>query len=1408
MRKTTIDVEGRFIDNISGEVKDAAQSFDKLEKEAKSAQKEVDNLSKKKVKPTVDADTSKLDNKLRKSESMLNKLKRWTGNATLNIKDNATAKIDKITRRLKAWRLNNNEALLKIRDSEALASLRKVSGWGDKIAGKTWTAIVKIKDVFTSPLTKLKNMLFNIKTLIAGIAAAWAATQFTNKFISQPIALADAYSSAQIGFSTLLGESRGQQMMDDLDEFAKATPFKSSEVISQTQRMLAMGWNAEEIITDMETIGDAAAATGKGEQGLQQIVTALAQIKTKGKLSTEELNQLAEAGISAKRYIAEGLGYGSGDSGIAKMTKDLENGKIASDKALQALLGGMMEYKGMMDKTANETVEGLWSQIQDTFEINIFRRWGQGLQDGAKRGFGSVVELLNEADGALEKFGDTIYEVGKNISNWVADKFENAIGRILEITDSFDFKEASLGEKIKMLWSGVVVDPLKEWWEGGGQEKTAETAGEIGAWMGEAITKGLLALFGVTDVFADSNFGENGGMSVAQSFVKGFKDNFDGSAITDAFVDAISDVWGALPTWAKIMLGAYGASKLGGIVGGISSLAGGVINTVGTAKNLVGGFSIASSVLPHLTSSGSGILGLMGKAGVGLGASTTGAALLTGAAGIAGGAAGLASVGKGAYDLYGAYKAHKSGDKIERDAKIASGGTTLSGVGLGAAIGTAIAPGIGTLIGAGIGGISGWFLGKGAADKIRETDDAVNDVTAAVEELESEEEKLAKKNEMVWNNMKDHLGNIKLSASEIERLVDQIVWGDDLGSFESFVSATNQAEASLNSLKTASESMDKWMWKAGLGVKFNDDEIESIKESADEYINSAKAYLENKHYEFTASAELILDLESDEGKSILEAGNAFYKVEQEKLEKAGKELGDALTSALEDGIISADEEKVIIAAQQKIADITNKIAQAQADAEIELIKVKWGNGNLDLDSFETFMASMKSNLEERMTATDEAFEIQVANLKLRYPNGGKEYEKELQTLIDGYKLQVDNIKADVLGVELNMIADAYSKEGVTTDKLATALEKSLAEGIDPIDWTTEQARKFLGIDKLSESSAGAIAQMLGGVADQLELVEVDGELLLKLGIKTEGDTGEKVKNEVEKGVPDTVEETVGVNISGEKEIQNAIDVVQEDFGVPKEHAATVAMLLYGDKDILNQIDVSKLAEEFGIPESQAKTIIEKLKGEKSIENKINVLASDFGIPDVIHKTVQVKVHGSMTTTGIKMDYSSKAAQLYNQEQGYRGGIFGGDSAMDAFARGGRPDDGMLKGSVRYIRVNEESPEMIIPLSSQRRERGLKLWEKTGELLNVPGFARGGNTNGGSEGFRIKQYEAEEGNGGQTVHIEVGGIHLDIHVDATGHQSITEAIQEQAPEIAESIAGILAEALSEQFSNTPTRGGAA
>lgn len=1419
--QVTIDVEARFIDNVSGKTKAASKAFDNLEKEARDAAKEVDKLGKKKAEPKVDANTSPALAKLNKTESKLSKLGNKKTSLLLKATDLASKVIDKVTSKAKALGNKTYSFLVKMRDSNALQSLNKIGNAGQRIAGKTWTAAVKIKDLATSPLRGIKNMLFSIQSIVMAITAGLAAQQLVVK----PINLADAYSSAQIGFSTLLGESAGQQMMNDLDAFAKATPFKSSQVISQTQRMLAMGWNAEDIIKDMTTIGDAAAATGKGEQGLQQIVTALAQIKTKGRLSTEELNQLAEAGISAKRYLAEGLGYGTGDEGIAAMTKDLEDGAIASGVALEALLSGMKEYQGMMDKTANETASGLWSQIEDTFEINIFRKWGQGLQDGAKRGFGSVVTLLDQAEGALEEFGDTIYEIGNKVSNWLADKFENAIKRITEITGSFEFKNASLGEKVSMLWNGVIVDPLKEWWEGGGQQKTAETAGKIGTWIGEMLTMGLLAILGATDIL-DKGIGENQGANIAGSFLQGFLDAFDGSAITQAFADSISNVWGALPTWAKFLIGGIGVGK---VAGGISSLAGGALSLIDNIGGILGKTGVAgvkaSGILGGLANTGYTLMG--GTSALAMGGGT---AAMIGAGSIAGGLATAAGLVHAIKTGKEAIQGFKDGNKSKGWANVARSGGTVTGMGAGALLGAKAGTAIGALfggvgaipgalIGAGLGTVAGWFAGDKIANNIeaakfesQEMKDAIKDSEISAEELAQTFEKAK------WENAKEHFGDIKLSMSEITRLADQIVWGEDLGNFEKFSVATQAAEANLKSLKAATEETNRWMWKASLGVEFNDDEKESIVASFDEYINSAMSFVENKHYEFTAAVGVLVDLESDGGKSIMESSNAFYASLKEQVEGLGTKLSETVNIALEDGVITLDEQAEITNLQEQIASITSKIANAEQKAELDLIKLKFGNGNLDIDSFDSFMEQIQSTIDERMEANDKAFIASVSSLNLQLEEGAisqEQYDQQLQTIMDGYKSTVEGLRADIKNVELQIVGEAYAQElgNDAVNDLNNALQYAIDNGIDPIEIPSDKLAELLNVGSLPEETASNIAEMLSGTLSHLELLEVDGSLMLRIGeVQTDGEVTDKVQSAVEGTVPDVVDSTTNVNVTGNTSCSLAGNPEGEVKSlVPDVVSKSQTVNITTTPRYMPLAGATALGTKFGLPEITEHTVEVDTYGSQTIKNKLRVTPATFGLPNYLNHTIKVNVTAVLGTvtdnTGLGVFKNITSPE---NGSGYRGGIFGGPSAMDAFARGGSTDNGgIVGGSTRFIRVNEESPEMIIPLSSQRRERALKLWTKTGDLLGVPGFFRGGRSDGSrDEGIRFNHNESESASGGRDIQVNLGGVNFTIQTSGGDKESIVQAIKEQAGALADYIAGVIADELAGEFENTPTRGGVA
>lgn len=1523
MRTAVIELEGRFVDNITPGAEDAADAVRKVGKEADKAEKEVDSFGKKKARPTIDADNSKFLRKMRESESKAARLAGKTFSATMKLIDKTTSTVNKIESGLKS------------------------------VTKKTWSVAVKIKDYATAPLRGIKNMLFSVKSLVMAITAGLAAKQF----IMNPISLADAYSSAQIGFQTLLGDTRGQKLMNDLDQFAKATPFSSAQVIAQTQRMVAMGWDVDNIIDDMTTIGDAAAATGKGEEGLQRIVTALAQIKAKGKLSTEELNQLAEAGISAKRYIAEGLGYGSGDEGLAAMTADLEKGAIAAGDALKALMGGMQEYKGMMDSTANNTVTGIWSQITDTFEINIFRRWGQGLQEGAKKGFGTVLDLLNKSESALESLGDMLFEAGKKLSNWAVDKLQNLVEKITALTDTMEWQNAGFGGKVKILWEVLVADPIKEWWNNGGKEKTVETAGKVGKFIGEAMKTGIMALLGVTDLLKDGGIDESSGMSVAQSFAKGFVEGFDVSAITDKLVEAISNVWNALPSWAKIALGIYGGSKVAGGIGmlgkGLSAVGNGakaLWNFGGTAATMFGLGKAATAATA--AGAGTAAAGAGTAAAAGTAATVGAGATLAGLGGVAGGIVGAGSAISGGIDIY-------NGIKNNDKAATQSGWLKIGGTALGALAGFALGGPVGAAIGAGIGGGAAWFGGNAIKNNAaEEAASATEEYIAHLNELEQSEAeaaaeaaKLLQENKkLAAENMAKHFGDVTLSAEEMQEAIRNIIGDEFFYETDAVVSAIDQMNSSFTALENQSRNLKKSVWKFSVTPegKLDSSTIEALRDEAIAYGDSVQTYLSDAQYASKESIESILGLskDSEDAQKVLSNSTKYYNKQSAALDKLSTSLNRAIREATsedsEGGItISVNEKETIDTIRSQMDEIVRQIQEDEYEAEVNILKAKY-LGDLTPEGFGDMMAGLAEQnaaLAETywdafgrasVGQSEEAIETlrkgTLDKLAGMWANTGdiglgtfrETVGTELDILGEDLKTMFGNntygsiiaaaegmdgplrqeisdfmAKLEPTTSEIQALADAYKKAGMEIpESISNYLQsvefyEALAKGPEAVEaflngqeiewavnakiinpdlsnyWNELDLNQAFSIeanvttewhyDEFNEQWISPDGQYKftteGLVAanwtydsfnekwispDEKYTFTTDADIKAQYHI-AEHDTSAVIGYQALPDPLDLMTQTMPVEVIPEIFITNAFDKdgdgyidpvsigdkITESIGTFEPTEVTVPVIARADW---------QMAEDEAAVDAQIKAAI-GLDEENgygpyiapvSLEGIINVTdeskfkgeAIDFGIEEtytgyeteakILADYPLNKFSPTRETFGIANSYSYDVPVKINTVFSRGTLLQKDDDDTPGFSTGG-----IVQGGAKLIKVAEEGdPEMIIPLGSQRRERGLKLWSKAGEMLGVPGFARGGRTDGRDEGLRFHRYGSDEQSTGQTVQVDVGGVTVEINVHASEGQTVAEAIREQAGEIAETVAGILDDAYRAQFENTPVRGGVA
>ena len=623
MDRHIIDVTARFDDQLSAGAKKADDALEKLEDQAKKTEAAVKKSGKTKFDPKVS---------ISKVDKLMQKLNRFASKAKSGVVVTVKA-LDKAT-----------------------ATLNKVSSVGAKIAGKTFTATVKIADYATRPIRGILSALTSVQALIAGVATGAA----VNYGAIKPIQQFDQYKQAQLAFSKQLGsDAAAQKFMNQIDAFNLQTPFNSSQIIGSAKQMLNMGWDVGDVLPDLGTIGDWAAATGTYEEGIHSVIRALGQMQLKGRVYAEELQQMNEAGVAAQKYIADYLGVSEG-----KMLEMVEAGEVGVDQALTGIMTGMKEFDGIANEFANETVCGMLGQIGDALSSSVVRDWGKGLSEGLRPGLEYFQDLLGENQTELDQFGNALKDFGKDVATGFSNSVIGISEKLRGIITDIDFQNATIGGKINILWDEMIAQPFSEWWDASGKQMVVDAGKNFAGWLGDGIVDGI-------GQFAEKH-------------------------------PLITTLLGALGI-SKGVQTVKGLFNLGGGAGGGASAVGTMTVTAGVVN--VNG---ATGGIP-----GTGVGGMpqipagAGGAGTG-GLAAFGSKLLTGASALATGAS-LLSAGM---DIYEGWKT----DGKQREDAYWKGGTkvamTAGGAAIGALLGTLIPiPGLGTLAGAKVGAL----LGSGAA---------------------------------------------------------------------------------------------------------------------------------------------------------------------------------------------------------------------------------------------------------------------------------------------------------------------------------------------------------------------------------------------------------------------------------------------------------------------------------------------------------------------------------------------------------------------------------------------------------------------------------------------------------------------------------------------------------------------
>lgn len=1164
-------------------------------------------------------------------------------------------------------------------------------------------------------------------------------------------------------------------------------------------------------------------------------------------------------------------------------------GQEAMSGLLSLVNASEEDYNKLAEAIGN--ADGASKKMSDTMLDNLSGKWTlfKAALDGVKISLGERFEpyLMEALDWLTEKM-PVVEDVLLKGMNSIDDFVDQSKDKIAEFTATDEWKNADLFGKIGIAWDELIAEPFSEWWNSTGKVKMAGFAKDLGTGIGSGISAGIMALFGI-DVSSVVDEGSSIGAQFAKGFSEGMQGTNVAGALGKIVMGAFSSAGkllpgGQAPDISSLLSAAMIAKVAGPLMdlgGGAFKLGKGIYKSAkgGMLAKVIGSASVADELAGVGMMTGTGLAGKFASIGARLGgasiASTGTGLAFAGAGATAGGVVGGAALVSGAMD---AYKAVKSNDAEEKKAYGTSAGLKVGGVAAGAAIGTAILPLIGTFIGAGIGGLAGWLGGnkvkkdyeesaaaaellaekskyalEGAKFDTKELGDAFKDTNVTVEEF------AGMMQEATANKIRDSFGDIKLSMQEIDEAAKQIAFGDQEQAMTKFANAAADAQNSFANLQGATQTVDKLNWKASLGMEFDENDVSAYMAGIDGMIQGASQYLEDKHYEAKAAIDFLVGPGGDV--DMMSGLNAMYTDLQSEVDSLGGDLKAKVSLALEDGKITGDEQKIISELQNKITEITDQINEAETEASFQSLKIKYSGAALDADSFANLLTEVQAKTNEMASSYDEALEISLTNLNLQLKKGAitqEQFNEQFEEITEGYQAKIRDLTVRVESFGLESIADSFGSEldgilpdleGTVAERLGTAMHNAIASGVDVTEWSSTgdglaSAVKWLGLDGLSAVTQAAVAEMMGQLAralpEQMLSSGVDmSDVFNSIAKTTAENTDVSEAKAVAQGkckemydIPAPEEGVLAFQKWRQDLESGALQAVESaDFSPAKtaldqkhrEIAPSVESMDVSELTPALQTGISSIPQ--GLDYSSVTTAVGTGVGNAitasmpSIQSAISTLYSQVGA--AINSAFAA---GFKTTTTVTITVNYKLANP-SATINFSGGGSGTATVSGSIAS--HANGGFANGP-QLTWWGEDGPEVIIPLGSKRRQRGLELWEQAGQMLGVSQHADGGMIGSSATSTSYFDYssqnavqsmsegEKESENVPSSIPKDDSGareVNLNMNVNpqfiisgdsGKDEDDILKIIRSHMKELADDLGGELADRLNEVFSNMPLK----
>lgn len=184
---------------------------------------------------------------------------------------------------------------------------------------------------------------------------------------------------------------KADAILEELQKKGAETPFEFTDLADATQKMMAFGFTADEALTNLDMLGNA--AQGDAEK-LETITTAFARMTSSGKVTLEDLNMMIDVGFNPLQQVAKDTGTTMGE-----VYEQISDGALDVEtvtKAMKEMTSEGGQYAGLMEKQS-QTLNGMLSTLSDTVQMKLGDAFAS-LTEKVKGALPMIIDFVENID--------------------------------------------------------------------------------------------------------------------------------------------------------------------------------------------------------------------------------------------------------------------------------------------------------------------------------------------------------------------------------------------------------------------------------------------------------------------------------------------------------------------------------------------------------------------------------------------------------------------------------------------------------------------------------------------------------------------------------------------------------------------------------------------------------------------------------------------------------------------------------------------------------------------------------------------------------------------------------------------------------------------------------------------------